>query len=32
MTTWVKWLNEHPDTKVLSRKTGYYSERFYEPE
>jgi len=25
-------LNEHPDTKVLSRKTGYYSERFYEPE
>ena len=32
LTTWEEWLGEHPDTKVLSRETGYYSLKFYEPE
>jgi hypothetical protein len=32
LTMWGDWLAEHPDTKVLSRDTGYYPPRFYEPE
>lgn len=29
LTTWGEWLAEHPDTKVQSRETGYYSPRSY---
>ena len=29
LTTWGEWLAEHPDTKVQSRETGYYSARSY---
>ena len=32
LTTWGEWLAEHPDTKVQSRETGYYSPRSYERE
>ena len=32
LTTWGEWLAEHPDTKVQSRETGYYSARSYERE
>ena len=32
LTTWGEWLAEHPDTKVQSRETGYYSSRSYESE
>lgn len=32
LTTWGEWRAEHPDTKVLSRETGYYSPRMYESE
>ena len=32
LTTWGEWLAEHPETKVLSLETGYYSQSFYEPE
>jgi len=32
LTMWGDWLSEHPDTKVLSRETGYYPPGFYEPE
>ena len=32
LTTWGEWLAEHPDTKVQSRETGYYSTRSYESE
>ena len=32
LTTWEEWFDEHPDTSVLSRNTGYYPTRFYQPE
>ena len=32
LTTWGEWLAEHPDTTVLSRETGYYLPRQYQPE
>ena len=32
MTTWGEWLDEHPDTTVLSRETGLYPPEFYENE
>ena len=32
LTTWGEWLDEHPDTKVQSRETGYYPPRSYERE
>ncbi len=32
LTTWGEWLAEHPDTKVQSRETGYYSARSYQRE
>ena len=32
LTIWSEWLAEHPDTKVLSRVTGYYPPTFYRPE
>ena len=32
LTTWGEWLAEHPDSKVQSRETGYYSPRSYERE
>ena len=32
LTTWQEWLEEHPDTGVISNETGYYSPRWYEPE
>ena len=32
LTTWGEWLAEHPDTKVQSRETGYYSPGGYERE
>ena len=32
VTTWAEWLDEHPDTTVLSRDTGIYSAEFYVPE
>ena len=32
LTTWGEWLAEHPDTKVQSRETGFYSPRSYERE
>lgn len=32
LTTWGEWLQEHPDTQVLSLDTGYYSESQYQPE
>ena len=31
-TTWGEWLAAHPDTTVLSRETGLYPARFYQPE
>lgn len=32
LTTWRDWLEEHPDTGIISTDTGYYSPRFYQPE
>jgi hypothetical protein len=32
LTTWGEWVEEHPDTTVLSRDTGYYSEAAYADE
>ncbi len=32
VTTWEEWLEEHPDTTVLSRDTGIYPPDFYVPE
>ena len=32
LTTWQEWLEEHPDTGIISNDTGYYSPRFYQPE
>ena len=32
LTTWKEWLDEHPDTTVLSNDTGVYEPAFYEPE
>ena len=32
LTTWEEWLGDHPDTKVLSLETGFYSPSQYEPE
>ena len=32
LTTWGEWLAEHPDTRVMSRRTGYYSPARYERE
>ena len=32
LTTWDEWLEEHPDTTVLSLDTGVYPERSYLPE
>ena len=32
LTTWQEWLEEHPDTGVISNDTGYYSPRRYGPE
>ena len=32
LTTWGEWVEENPDTKVLSPDTDYYSPRFYAPE
>ncbi len=32
LTTWEEWAREHPDTKVLSNETGYYSPNRYEKE
>jgi hypothetical protein len=32
LTTWGEWLDEHPDTTVLSLETGVYSPQLYPPE
>ena len=32
VTTWAEWLDEHPDTTVLSQDTGIYPAEFYVPE
>ena len=32
VTTWGEWLEQHPDTTVLSLETGAYPARLYEPE
>ena len=32
VTTWAEWLEEHPDTTVISRETGIYPADFYVPE
>ena len=32
VTTWGEWLDQHPDTTVLSLETGVYPPRSYEPE
>ena len=32
LTTWGKWLAEHPDTTVISNDTGVYPADFYRPE
>ncbi len=32
LTTWQEWLEDHPDTGIISNDTGYYAPRFYEPE
>ena len=32
LTTWQEWLEEHPDTGIISNDTGYYIPRFYQPE
>ena len=32
LTTWQEWLEEHPDTGIISNDTGYYTPRFYQPE
>lgn len=32
LTTWEEWVAEHPETKLLSPETGYYSPRSYQPE
>ena len=32
VTTWEEWLAEHPDTTVLSNRTGVYRAEFYVPE
>ncbi len=31
-TTWSEWVDEHPETKVLSLETGYYDPSAYAPE
>ena len=32
LTTWEEWLGDHPDTRVLSLETEFYSPSQYEPE
>ena len=32
LTTWQEWLEEHPDTSIISNDTGYYTPRMYQPE
>ena len=32
LTTWQEWLEEHPDTGIISNDTGYYTPRMYQPE
>ena len=32
LTTWQEWLEEHPDTGIISNDTGYYIPRFYQSE
>ncbi len=32
LITWGEWLEEHPDTTVLSLETGYYPPDLYQPE
>ena len=32
LTTWGEWLEEHPDTTVVSNETGVYPADFYRPE
>ncbi len=32
VTTWEEWLEEHPDTTVISNETGHYRAEFYVPE
>ncbi len=32
VTTWGEWVDEHPDTTVLSQDTGIYPAEFYVPE
>ncbi len=32
LTTWKEWRDEHPDTTVLSRSTGFYPPDVYQPE
>lgn len=32
LTTWAEWIEERPDTKVLSNDTGYYSPNWYRSE
>ena len=32
VTTWAEWLEEHPDTTVISTETGLYAPSFYVPE
>jgi hypothetical protein len=31
LTTWADWLDQHPDTLVLDRETGYYNPDMYIP-
>ena len=32
LTTWGEWLEQHPDTTVISNDTGVYNAEFYRPE
>ena len=32
LTTWQEWLEEHPNTGIISNDTGYYTPRMYQPE
>ena len=32
LTTWGEWLDEHPDTTVITNDTGVYPAEFYRPE
>ena len=32
LTTWEEWLEQHPDTTVISNETGVYSPDLYRPE